>query len=450
MSQLTFLEQLARERRPLSISELTARIKGLVESEFFEVWVEGEISNFTRAGSGHWYFSLKDDGASLRCASFRTQNRLARFKPADGLHVMAHGRLTLYEPRGEYQMIVERLEPVGLGALQLAFEQLKTRLAAEGLFDPARKRPLPLLPRCVGVVTSQTGAAVRDILRVIRRRNHALSVLIAPARVQGEGAAGEIIRAIKLLCSREEVDVIIVGRGGGSIEDLWCFNEEAVARAIARSRVPVISAVGHEIDYTIADFVADHRASTPSAAADMVSAAHSDLTTRISRLREDLLHAMEYRVSTLRRQLGDLERSRGFAVVRDRIQATLQRLDYAVTAIERALVKKTRATRASLAQLGNRLSEADIARALSARRGRLAVLSGKLDASALSMVRRNSEQLAVAAGKLDSLSPLAVLGRGYAIAFDARGSVIKRADDVSRGDRVHVKVSDGEMDCIKE
>src|ERR1051325_5088234 len=267
--QLSFLEQLLKERRALSVSELTAEIKILVENRFVDVWVEGEISNFKRHSSGHWYFSLKDEGATLRCASFRMQNRLIRFTPEDGLSVRARGRLSLYEARGEYQLLVESLEPVGVGALQLAFEQLKRRLDADGLFDIGRKRELPILPRTIGVVTSPTGAALRDIIRVLTRRNEAVNILIAPARVQGEGAAEEIAAAIENLNRQPEVEVIIVGGGGGSIEDLWAFNEERVARAIHASRVPVISAVGHETDFTIADFVADLRASTPSAAAEL-------------------------------------------------------------------------------------------------------------------------------------------------------------------------------------
>src|ERR1041385_5267795 len=241
----------------MTVSELTLRLRKIVEREFHDVYVEGEISNFHRHSSGHWYFSLKDDGASIRCASFRMQNRMIRFIPEDGLHVIARGRLSIYDARGEYQLVVENLEPVGAGALQLALEQLKKRLASDGLFEVTRKRPLPILPRCIGVVTSPTGAAIRDILRVLKRRNEAVSVLIAPVKVQGDGAASDIARGVRVLSARPEIDAIIVGRGGGSTEDLSSFNNEAVARAIYQSRVPVISAVGHETDFTIADLVAD-------------------------------------------------------------------------------------------------------------------------------------------------------------------------------------------------
>ncbi|HTG14585.1 MAG TPA: exodeoxyribonuclease VII large subunit, partial [Blastocatellia bacterium] len=337
MTQLSLLEQLKQERRALTVSELTAQLKTLVEGNFFEVRVEGEISNFRRHTSGHWYFTLKDKAAALRCACFRMQNRLIRFAAEDGMTVTARGRLSVYEARGEYQLVVEYLEPVGIGALQLAFEQLKNKLAAEGLFDAERKRSLPLLPRCIGVVTSPTGASVRDIIRVIRRRNEAVSVLIAPARVQGEGAAFEIARAIRVLSSRAEVDVIIVGRGGGSMEDLWCFNDERVARAIFKSRVPVISAIGHETDFTIADFVADLRASTPSAAAEMVTAAHDEVSARLAGLRSDLSRAVRYRVLELRSQVAGLESSRAFDGVRMKLRSTAQRLDDAGNLLESRL-----------------------------------------------------------------------------------------------------------------
>src|SRR6266404_465189 len=327
MSQLSFLEQLMQQRRALSVSELTARLRTIVEREFFDVYVEGEISNFHRHSSGHWYFSLKDDSASLRCASFRMQNRMIRFVPEDGVHVIARGRLSIYDARGEYQLIVEHLEPVGAGALQLALEQLKKRLADDGLFSAERKRPLPVLPRCIGVVTSPTGAAIRDILRVLKRRNEAVSVMIAPVRVQGDGAASEIARGLRLLNSRKEVDAIIVGRGGGSTEDLSSFNDEAVARAIYNSRVPVISAVGHEMDITIADLVADLRASTPSAAAEMVASARDEMCARVAGLAEDARKAVRYRLLALRGRLADMESSRSFLRVQSVVSALAQRID---------------------------------------------------------------------------------------------------------------------------
>jgi exodeoxyribonuclease VII large subunit len=299
-------------------------------------------------------------------------------------------------------------------------------------------------------VTSPTGAALRDILRVIRRRNQALNVLISPARVQGEGASIEIVRALKLLNLRKDVDVIIIGRGGGSIEDLWSFNEEAVARAISGSRVPVISAVGHETDFTIADFVSDLRASTPSAAAELVAAALGDLNERVGRVAGDLVRSIGYKLNASRNLLDELERSRGFEAVRARIDKTSQRLDDALGSLERVLTRRLRGSRSNLERFSARLSEADIARALSARRSVLAGLDSRLRSSARDRLRSRTEQVSIAAGKLNSLSPLAVLGRGYAIAFDADGRVIKRASDVAAGDRLRVRVNEGDIDCIKE
>ena len=449
MSQLSFLEQLVQQRRAVSVSELTARLKAIVEREFVDVYVEGEISNFRRHTSGHWYFSLKDEAASLRCASFRMQNRMIRFIPEDGLHVVARGRLSIYDTRGEYQLIVEFMEPVGAGALQLALEQLKKRLAAAGLFAIERKRPLPISPGCIGVVTSPTGAAVRDILRVLKRRNEAVSVLIAPVRVQGEGAASDIARAIRLLNSRNEVDAIIVGRGGGSTEDLSCFNDEAVARAIYNSRVPVISAVGHETDFTIADLVADLRASTPSAAAEMVASARDEMCARINGLAEDMRKAFRYRLLALRGALSELESSRAFPQVQSLIRGFAQRVDEASYSMESALGGALKTRRARHAALALRLSEADLRRRVIEQRGRLGELGGRLQATARVLLDGGSERVSLAAGKLESLSPLGVLARGYAIAFDSQGRVVKRASDVASGERVRVRVSEGEMDCTK-
>ena len=450
MSQLSFLDQLVKQRRAVTVSELTARLKSTVEREFVDLYVEGEISNFRRHTSGHWYFSLKDETAALRCASFRMQNRMIRFVPEDGLHVIARGKLSIYEARGEYQLLVEYMEPVGAGALQFALEQLKKRLAADGLFAIDRKRQLPILPRCIGVVTSPTGAAIRDILRVLKRRNEAVSVLIAPVRVQGESAGPDIARAIRLLNSRKEVDAIIVGRGGGSTEDLSCFNEETVARAIYNSRVPVISAIGHETDFTIADLVADLRASTPSAAAEMVSSARDEMCARITGLAEDMKKAVRYRLLALRSALNELESSRAFPQVESRLRGFYQRVDDAAYSMETAVRAALKSRRARHAALALRLSEADLRRRVVEQRGRLAELGGRLHASARLLLEDRSERVALAAGKLDSLSPLGVLGRGYAIAFDSQGKVIKRAEAVNSGDKVRVRVSEGELDCTRD
>lgn len=450
MSQLSFLDHLKQVRRALSVSELTQQIKQLIEDNFFDVLVEGELSNFRRHSSGHWYFSLKDGNAMIRCASFRMQNRWIRFSPEEGLKVRARGRLSLYDARGEYQLLVENLEPVGVGALQLAFEQLKKKLDAEGLFEASRKRPLPLLPRCVGVVTSPTGAAIRDILRVIRRRNEGMSVLIAPARVQGEGAAIEVATAIKRLNLRSEVDVIIVGRGGGSIEDLWTFNEESVARAIHKSAVPVISAIGHETDFTIADFVADIRASTPSAAAELVTHAREEISMRISRLTDHATRLVRYRLLQLQNRLSELESSRGFDRAVAQIRAVSQRLDESVYRMETAARQCISHSRTRLDTAAIRLREADVRRVLSNRRGKLDLSVSALEALTRKQLSRNRQRFAVAAGRLASLSPLAVLSRGYAIAFDRSGRVITRAGEVGKGELVRVRVAEGEMDCTRQ
>src|SRR2546428_1593046 len=299
------------ERRPVSVSELTGILRGEMERRFASVWVEGEISNFRAHGWGHWSFTLKDEFAQMRCACYRSSNQRIRFRPEDGLQMRARGRLSVYEQKGEYQLIVEALEPVGAGALQLAFEQTKARLQAEGLFAESLKRAIPLLPRRVGVITSPSGAAIRDILNVISRRTRTVHVLFTAARVQGDGAAQEIVRAIKFLNDFHAralrdgnldggIDVMIVGRGGGSIEDLWAFNEEVVARAIRASAIPVISAVGHETDFTIADFVADKRAATPSAAAELVAAREDQLCSALAQMGQNLSRLMRYKIVNAR------------------------------------------------------------------------------------------------------------------------------------------------------
>ncbi|HLG14971.1 MAG TPA: exodeoxyribonuclease VII large subunit [Blastocatellia bacterium] len=450
MSQLTFLEQLTRERRPLSVSQLTAQLKELIEDHFSAVWVEGEISNFRRHSSGHWYFSLKDEGATLRCACFRMQNRLIRFSPEDGMNVRARGGISLYEPRGDYQLLVEYLEPVGVGALQLAFEQLKTNLAAEGLFDAGRKRSLPVFPARIGIVTSPTGAALQDILRTIKRRNEAVSILVAPARVQGEGAGTEVARAIELLNARREVDVIIVGRGGGSVEDLWPFNEECVARAIYSSRAPVISAVGHETDSTIADFVADLRASTPSAAAEIVAMALDDISARVAGLREGMTGSMRYRILETRSRLSKLEASPAFKDIVPSLRTLAQRVDSASFSLEGRLRRGIKLARARIEAATLRLRGADTRRVLGERRAAFGLMMARATGGLRTALDRSGERLSIAAGKLQSLSPLGVLARGYAIAFDGQGRIIKRADAVPTGERVRVRVAEGEMECEKK
>src|SRR6267143_728510 len=319
------------ESRPLSVSELTNSVRIALETRFASVWVEGEISNFKAHSSGHWYFTLKDENAQLRAKCFRSANTRIRFRPTDGLHVRARGRVSVYAPRGEYELIVESLDPVGAGALRVAFEQLRDRLKAEGLFAPELKRPLPVFPRRVGVVTSPTGAAIRDILNVISRRTRTVHVLFAPARVQGEGAGSDVARAIRFINQHHKqalaagraddaVDVLIIGRGGGSTEDLWAFNTEEVARAIRASAIPVISAVGHETDFTIADFAADLRAPTPSAAAELVAAREDELCSALAQMGQNLSRLMRYKIVNARTRVQEQALSKVFDEVRGKLR----------------------------------------------------------------------------------------------------------------------------------
>ncbi len=414
-------------RAVLTVSQLTERLRQLVEERFPAVWVEGEISNFRLYGSGHAYFTLKDEGAQVRAVMFRTRTRRLRFEPADGLHVLAFGALEVYAPRGEYQLVVELLEPRGVGALQLAFEQLKQRLGAEGLFDPGRKRPLPAFPRRIGIVTSPDGAALRDMLRIIGRRFAGLSIVLAPCRVQGEGAAEEIAQGVADLNRLGDVDVIIVGRGGGSLEDLWAFNEEVVARAIAASKVPVISAVGHEVDVTIADFVADVRAPTPSAAAELVVREKQAVVEQVAGLRARLERAA-------RRPLRDLER---------RVDDALARLVHAA--------RGRRARAAHRAEvLAARLRAASPFVRLSDGRRRLDGVRARLRHALARHLSDARRRMTHAAGRLDSLSPLAVLGRGYSLTRTPDGRLVRAAREVAVGDAVHVLLAEGDLTCRVE
>jgi exodeoxyribonuclease VII large subunit len=446
----SLLEGLIEGPRVLSVSELTAQMRKLLEAEFPSVWVEGEISGFKAPSAGHWYFTLKDEMAQIRCACFRNYNRLIRFAPEDGLLVRARGYISIYEARGECQLVVEHLEPVGIGPLQLAFQQLRDRLSREGLFDQSRKQPLPLLLRSIGVVTSLDGAALHDILRVLERHNQAVTVLIAPARVQGDGAAQEVAEAIKMLNHWPEVDVIIVGRGGGHIEDLWTFNEEVVARAIYNSRVPVISAVGHEIDYTIADLVADLRASTPSAAAEIVATARNQLLGNIMALRDRLAVAMRGRLSELQNRLLEIRSSAAFGASPAQVHKARQRLIQLIHLMESAIGREIKKRRLAHEALLKRLSEFDLRRVMPAERGRLELLESRLRSSIKTLIERKRGELSVAAGKLESMSPLNVLARGYAIAFDSRNRIIKRASQVASGERIRVLVADGQIYCTKD
>jgi exodeoxyribonuclease VII large subunit len=436
------------QRRVLTVSELTSGIRAALESGFGELWVEGEISNCRVWNTGHVYFTLKDGGAQLKAVMFRSAYRYLKFKVEDGLHVVARGQLSVYEPKGEYQLVCEHLDPHGRGALQLAFEQLKRKLQAEGLFDASRKRPIPALPRKIGIVTSLDGAALKDIIKVLSRRHPHAHLVVRPVRVQGDNAAEDIARALKAISRVDGVEVIIVGRGGGSIEDLSAFNEEVLARAIAASPVPVISAVGHEVDVTIADFVADLRAPTPSAAAEMVVVAHEEFRARFERLTHRLHTVMSADIQRRRNQVHLLTSRRGLAGWQVRVAMHgrhVSELTHALKRSAEALV----ARRSREHQNRNvRLEAKDVRRNLASIRARLVAADGRLVAASHRSRERVQARVAALIGRLDSLSPLAVLARGYAVCWNAdRTTILSRATAVNPGDRVRVTLHEGELDC---
>jgi len=440
---------LFNDNKILTVSQLTSLVRGVLEENFEHVWVEGEVSNLAMPASGHVYFTLKDAGATLRCVMFRGSAKALRFRPVDGMKLIVRGRLTVYDQRGEYQMLAEYLEPQGYGALQLAFQQLKDRLAKEGLFAESRKKPLPLLPQRIGIVTSPTGAAIHDILNVIGRRFGDLNILIYPVRVQGEGAAGEIAAGVRELNRYREIDVIMVARGGGSLEDLWAFNEEVVARAIAASRIPVISAIGHEVDITIADLVADLRAPTPSAAAELVVSCKSQLTADCAALEKRLALAMRRRFAAAEAELFSLQRSlKGPEAVIghliQRIDDLQQRAEFAVTTSLARRVQRIDALGTEL-QLKSPLLRVERLRETFVR------LCSRCDAAMLSRIHADNSTLARESGRLQALSPLAILGRGYAISHKLpERRLVRSVTQLQPGDRLNLEYVDGSCDCSVE
>jgi exodeoxyribonuclease VII large subunit len=444
------------ERRPLTVSELTATVRKAIEARFASVWVEGEISNFTAHSSGHWYFTLKDESAQLRAKCFRSANSRIRFRPKDGLKVRARGRLTVYEARGEYELIVEALDPVGAGALQVAFEQLRDRLQAEGLFAQELKRPLPLFPGRVGVVTSRTGAAIRDILNVISRRTRTVHVLFSPARVQGEGAGRDIARAIKLINDHHAraqqagrdgdlVDVLIVGRGGGSTEDLWAFNEEEVARAIRASAIPVISAVGHESDFTISDFVADRRAATPSAAAELVAAREDQICSALAQTEARLQRLMRYKIVNARTRVQQQALSQAFDEVRGSLRDAAGATNAARHRLQILMSQTVRAAQLRASALSGNLAPAQLRARFTEARTRFESAYTGCNIAIEKQMLEGRKRLGLAAASLDALSPLAVLERGYAIAQNEDGRLLRDAKFVSVGDSIKVRLAEGKL-----
>jgi len=439
----------ARPRRIVSVSELTASIRAALESGFGDLWIEGEISNCKRWNTGHLYFTLKDGGAQIRAVMYRSAVRYLKFTPEDGQHVIARGRLAVYEPKGEYQLLCDHLQPHGLGALQLAFEQLKKKLQAEGLFEQARKRALPALPERIGIVTSLDGAAIRDIIKVITRRHPSVRLLIRPTRVQGEGAGAEIAEALRSLSRVPDVDVVILARGGGSAEDLVPFNQEPVARAIVSSRVPVVTGVGHEVDFTIADFVADLRAPTPSAAAEIVIAAQEEFRARIDRQTQRLRAAVAAAVERRRSQVHLLTSRRGLAGVPARLAMRGRHVAELTHQLQRAMTTALSTREREFRTLRLALEARDLRRRLAAIRGRLDTATGRLHGVMARRHDRASAQFGALAARLESLSPLGVLGRGYAVCWnDDRTAIIRRASTAHPGDRVHVTLQEGGLTCL--
>ncbi len=436
------------QRQVLTVSELSATIRDALETKFQNVWVEGEISNARLWNTGHFYFTLKDSASQIKGVIFRSALRYLKFKPEDGLRVVARGKISVYDVKGEYQLICEHMEPQGFGPLQVAFEQLKKKLAAEGLFDAARKRPLPALPRRIGLVTSIDGAALRDMVRVLRRRYPNAHLVISPTRVQGEGAAGEVARALTLIARVSQVDVIIVARGGGSLEDLSAFNEEVVARAIAASPVPVISGVGHETDTTIADFVADLRAATPSAAAELVVRRKDEFFSHIDRIGERLDAAMGARLRRLESRLHTLEARTGYAGFPGRLAFRGRHVSELASALRHG-VGQTLARRSRRHELLRRsLDRFDPRHRLGALRTRLVARDGQLAAAARRRVTLSQGRFGGLAARLEGLSPLAVLGRGYAVTWDAtRTRIIRDAATLRAGDGISVTLERGSLDA---
>ena len=436
-------EEPRHARRIWPVRELVGQVRELVEQEYGDVWVEGEISNFRPAPSGHVYFTLKDADAKLPIVLFRRQAMLLRFRPEDGLHVLVRGRVSIYEQRGQMQLVAETMEPVGAGSLQLAFEQLKQRLKAEGLFDTARKRPLPAFPRTVGIVTSPTGAVIRDFLNIVARRHSGLNILILPVSVQGDQAPAEIDSAIAHLNASGLVDVIVLARGGGSLEDLAAFNSERVARAIAASRLPVVSAIGHETDFTIADFAADLRAPTPSAAAELITEAQHKIAEHLANQAHRLDRAVRFQILQAQQRLTRLPVSRAEFRVSALLRRASQRLDDLGSRQEAALDRQIRQRQQQVASLNAAVLSHDPRRPLAQARERLLACNTHIDRSLERLLRDFASAHNAFDARLHSLSPLAVLDRGYALVIGPEGSLIRSIAQINPGDRLTARLADG-------
>jgi exodeoxyribonuclease VII large subunit len=442
-NQLGFTFDQAPGRRIWRVADLVSAVRTTVERGYTDVWVEGEISNFRPSESGHLYFTLKDGDAQLRIVMFRSQARLLRFRPESGLQIIARGRVTIYDARGELQLSAEFLEPVGAGALQLAFEQLKARLAQEGLFDPSRRKPIPPLPRRIGIVTSPRGAALQDMLNVLARRHENVGILIYPAQVQGETAPSEVAAGIKYFNRAKNVDVIIVARGGGSIEDLAAFNDEGLARTISASTLPVISAVGHETDFSIADFVADLRAPTPSAAAELVIESKHRLAEHLAHLHQRLDRATRYCLLMARNQLQELAQHGAFARIRDLMVQRSQRLDDLVHRLAANYRTLLYDYHRRLDVAAARVRHFDFRRSLAATRSQLDSGTETLIRAFRAHLAGNRSQLERLTAQLTALSPVKILDRGYALVFDSSGALVKDTAQLSSGAEISGRLARG-------
>lgn len=433
------------ERRVWAVRDLVAAIRTHVEREYGDMWVEGEISNFRAHDSGHLYFTLKDPNAQLSAVMFRAQAKLLRFRPENGMQVVVRGRVTIYEDRGQLQISAEYIEPKGAGALQIAFEQLKAKLEAEGLFDAARKKAIPALPRCIGIVTSAQAAALRDILNILQRRHHTANVLIFPSQVQGESAPLEVTAGIRYFNKAKSVDVIIVARGGGSAEDLSAFNHEGLARAIAASEIPVISAIGHETDFTIIDFVADLRAPTPSAAAELVIRSRQEIEEQSEELHLRLTRAMRYRLLMGRQALTEVAHHGAFVRMMDFINQRQQKLDDLTHRMEKTERKILEAHRRRWESAAAAVRHYDVRRVLVGIRKELDSLVTTMSAATRALLLQQKSRLDHLTAQVHALSPLAILDRGYALVFDHSGKLLKDVERVKSGDEVSARLSQGTL-----
>ncbi|MCH7694766.1 MAG: exodeoxyribonuclease VII large subunit [Proteobacteria bacterium] len=437
----------ATHRDVYSISRLNREVRAVLEGSFLTLWVEGEISNLAQPGSGHWYFSLKDQSSQVRCAMFRNKNRYLKFAPDNGMQILARVNVSLYEGRGEFQLIVEHMEQAGEGALQRAFEALKQRLQKQGLFDEDRKRPMPALPRTIGVITSPTGAAIRDILTVLKRRYPLANVIIYPVPVQGDGAAETIAETIELAQQRHETDVLILSRGGGSLEDLWAFNEEVVARAIYQCKIPVVCGVGHEIDFTIADFVADQRAATPSAAAELLSPDQAELLDRLGSLANRIHSHIKHQLQRMGHTLLQLEKR--LPHPKRQLQNISQRLDELSLRMQQSIRTNITLQQSLLLKLSAQINQHNPLQTLRAHKEKCYMLRGRLRKSlsyGLQTARGNFERLT---HNLHTVSPLATLERGYAIVSQTdNGNIVRDASILHEGETIKTRLAKGRIHSI--